>query len=178
VHAAGLAWTLLATSEAQVLAVLAHEVGHVLQFEAVNGGSSIQSIFIEGFATWVAGPYWLDWQGVHSFQSAVKSYLDSGTYISLHENDESFDTTSDDAELRFGRDCLNMRDIIYTEWAAFIDYLVEEYGREKLLSLFQAAPIGAVDDQTRYKQPNFPEIYGASLEQLEVAWLQSLEASD
>ena len=164
------------TDAKQIMGALAHELGHVLQHVAVDGGRSIQSIFNEGFATWAAGPYWLDWQGATSFQSAVASYIAAGTYLPLHENDGFLDTLSEDAVAKFGQDCLNRRDVIYTEWAAFIEYLVEEYGRPKLYSLFQTAPL--VSDGDAFLRPNFRAVYGRSLERLEAAWLARVTAND
>ena len=166
------------TDAKQIVAVLAHELGHVLQYLAVDGGRSIQSIFNEGFATWAAGPYWLEWQDATSFQAAVASYVAAGTYLPLRENDGFLDTLTEEAVARFGQDCLNRRDVIYAEWAAFIEYLVEEYGRAKLYSLFQTAPLVSDDDTRPYRQPNFPAVYGSSLEELEAAWLRKVAAND
>jgi hypothetical protein len=163
------------TDPKQISAVWAHELGHAIQYLAVDGGRSIASIFVEGFATWAAGPYWLDWKGEDSFRSVVASYIEAGTYLPLHENDGWLDTVGEDAVARFGDDCLNQRDIIYTEWAAFIDYLVEEHGREKLYSLFLTPPLVSEDEATPFKRPNFPAVYGSSLERLEAAWLARLE---
>jgi hypothetical protein len=61
------------TDPKQISAVWAHELGHALLYSAVNGGQSLGSIFLEGFATWAAGRYWLEWQGASSFESLVAS---------------------------------------------------------------------------------------------------------
>lgn len=164
------------TGTDQVLAVLAHELGHIFQQRVIEGGQSIRSIFIEGFATWAAGRYWLEWQGVPSFRSAVASYIAAGTYLPLHENDGFLDTLSEDAEARLGEDCLRQRDIIYTEWGAFIEYLVDEHGRERFYSLFRVPPLVSDDEEGRFVKPNFPAVYGSSLEQLEAAWLEAVAA--
>lgn len=164
------------TDKKQIMGALAHELGHVIQLAVVDSGSSIQSIFNEGFATWAAGPYWLDWHGATSFQAAVASYIAAGSYLPLHENDGFPDTLSADAVSRFGQDCLDRRDVIYGEWAAFIEYLVDEYGRAKLYSLFQTPPLAS--DEDRFLRPNFAAVYGRSLEELEVAWLERVTATD
>ena len=166
------------TNAKQIIGALAHELGHVLQHDAIEGGRSIQSIFNEGFATWAAGPYWLDWQNATSFQSTVASYITAGTYLPLHENDGFLDTLSEDAVAKFGQDCLKRRDAIYTEWAAFIEYLVEEHGRPKLYSLFQTAPLVSDDEASPFLRPNFRAVYGRSLEQLEAAWLEKVTANE
>ena len=158
----------------QILGVLAHEVGHVLQERVLSNEGYIASIFNEGFATWAAGPYWLTWHGMTSFQTAVADYIAAGTYLPLHQNDGFLDTLSESAASRFGKDCLNRRDIIYTEWAAFIDYLVDEHGRETLYSLFQVPPLLNDDDEGTFRKPNFPAVYGSSLERLESEWLDSI----
>jgi hypothetical protein len=159
------------TDPKEISAIWAHELGHALQYSAVEGGRSPGSIFIEGFATWAAGPYWLEWQGATSFQSLVASYIAAGTYLPLHEN-AFLDTLSEDAVSRFGDECLSRRDVIYSEWAAFIEDLVEQHGRERLYSLFQTPPLVSVEEQTRFTQPNFPAVYGSSLERLEAEWLE------
>jgi hypothetical protein len=166
------------TSTDQILGGLAHELGHVLQHVAVEGGRSIVSMFVEGFATWAAGPYWLRWQGATSFRSAVQSYVASGTYLPLHENDGFFDTLTEDAVSRLGEDCVSRRDVIYTEWGAFIEYLVGEYGRERLYLLFRTPPLESKDGGMPFRRPNFPVVYGRSLEQLEAMWLESVTAAD
>ena len=162
------------TDPRQISAAWAHELGHAVQYFAIDGGQSIASIYVEGFATWAAGPYWLEWQGADSFRSVVASYIAAGTYLPLHENDGFLDTVSEEAAARFGDDCLNQRDIIYTEWAAFIDYLVEEHGRERLYSLFRTPPLVSDDEATPFRRSNFPAGYGSPLERLEAEWLERL----
>jgi len=79
------------TDRRQISAAWAHELGHAVQYFAIDGGQSIASIYVEGFATWAAGPYWLGWQGADSFRSLVASYIAAGTYLPLHENDGFLD---------------------------------------------------------------------------------------
>jgi hypothetical protein len=160
------------TDMKQISAGFAHELGHVLEYVALND-QSIHTMFLEGFATWAAGPFWLEWQGAASFQSAAASYLAAGTYVPLHENEAYLDTLSEAAAARLGDDCLRRRDVIYTEWAAFIEHLVAEHGRERLYSLFRTPPLES-EDGTRFRRPNFPAVYGNSLERLESAWLERL----
>jgi hypothetical protein len=162
------------TDPKQISAAWTHELGHTVQMFAIDGGPSIASMFVEGFATWAAGSYWLDWQGADSFRSVVASYIEAGTYLPLHENDGFLDTVTEAAAARFGDDCLNQRDIIYTEWAAFIDYLVEQHGRDTLYSLFRTPPLAGDDETAPLRRPNFPAVYGSSLERLEAEWLAYL----
>jgi hypothetical protein len=166
------------TDREQISAVWAHELGHALQYSALEGGRSLGSMFLEGFATWAAGPYWLEWQGADSFESLIASYIAAGSYVPLRENDGFLDTISAEAAQRLGDACLAQRDIIYSEWAAFIDYLVEQHGKERLYSLFKTPPLVRDDDQARYLLPNFPAVYGSSLERLEAAWLAAITAAN
>lgn len=160
------------TPAAQIKGALAHEVGHVLDEAAIASRREL-AIIREGFATWAAGPYWLEWKGVRSFRSAIASYKAAGMYLPLHENDGFLDTLSEDAAQRFGEDCLYYRDLIYTEWGAFIEYLVEEYGREKLYTLFRTPPL--INEGENVGRPNFAAVYGRSLRELEAAWLERIE---
>ena len=165
------------TDSKQISAGVAHELGHVLEVVALNA-ESIASVFLEGFATWAAGPYWLEWQGAASFRSAVASYIATETYLPLHENDGVLDTLSDEAASRLGEDCLSHRDIVYTEWGAFVEYLVEEHGRDRLHALFRAPPLVSDDRARPLRRPNFPAIYGMPLERLEAAWLETIHEPD
>ena len=161
------------TDSKQIWGGFAHEVGHVLEVVALNR-ASIASVFLEGFATWAAGPYWLEWHGVTSFESAVASYIAAGTYIPLHQDYVVFDTLSPEAEATLGESCVKRRDIVYTEWGAFIEYLVEEHGRDKLHALFRTPALVSEELGRPIAHPNFPAVYGMALEELEAEWLQAI----
>jgi hypothetical protein len=161
------------TDPKQISGGFAHELGHVLEVAAINR-ASLGSVFLEGFATWAAGSYWLEWHGAASFESAVASYVAAGTYFPLHDDEGAFDTIGVEAEAALGAGCLSRRDLIYTEWGAFIEYLVEQHGREKLYALFETPALVTEERGRPLRRPNFPAVYGLALEQLEAAWLDSI----
>lgn len=180
------------TSREQILGVLAHELGHFFQVFGVQGGRSVEGWFNEGFPTWAAGRYWLEWHGTPSWQAAVARYLDSDTFISLPEINSVSESPGDVAP----EDCMARRDTIYTEWAAFIDFLLETYGQERFDALFrsasnakpelQASPNIASDAASLAGLNKLPErrlldfegTYGKSLERLESEWLTAIRNSE
>lgn len=159
------------TGSKQISGAFAHELGHVLHLVAIHNGRTLSSNFAEGFASWAAGRYWLDWMDETFFQSAVAKLVDTGAYLPLHENDGQTDTVGAQAANRYGEDCMKRRDILYTEWAAFIDYLVDKYGRDKLYELIRT---GAPLSDPTSGAPDFASIYGSTLPQLEAEWLRTL----
>jgi hypothetical protein len=163
------------TSQAQLLGVLAHEVGHIL-----HGASDLPAgnrALAEGLATWVSADYWNVWQGMPSLDERVRSYLENATYLPLYEN---YDLQSVYGDLGQAgtEDCLARRDILYTEWATFIDYLVEQYGRDKLHALFASPTVEEREGMIIVTPPDFQGVYGSSLNQLEAAWLRQLTAGE
>jgi hypothetical protein len=160
------------TSHDQILGVLAHEVAHALQ--QIGTGRDWDSRHLplnEGLATWTAGQYWYAWKGILSFDAAVQSYLDHSSYLPLYENY--------DMSLAYaGEGCLEQRDILYTEWAAFIDYLLTTYGSDQFEALLHSAPPEEVQGDSGtmlvYPSADFETIYGSALNQLEARWLCSL----
>lgn len=163
------------TSSDQLLAVLAHEIAHALHFsgfdsEPANG----VGMLYEGLATWAAGQYWLDWHGVPSFQSAVLTYLDSGAYLPLHENEGGTPTAGPEGEAAYGKDCVSRRDILYIEWAAFIEHLLDRFGRDRLFELLRVSSTARTE--ARDIGIDYSAVYGRSLNELEMAWLQEIRA--
>ena len=100
-----------------ILGVLAHETGHV----AINDsgiGSSIYPQLNEGFATWLAGDYWLNWHKISSFSKGINPNIDKEQCLSLEDNNRVIqDITS--------------RDEVYNAWASFIDFLIKTYGLDR-----------------------------------------------
>ena len=75
-----------------------------------------------------------------------------------------------------GKDCLARRDKIYSEWASFLGYLIQNYGWEKAHRLFRLpAPVRS-DGKIFHFPPDYEGIYGKSLNQLEEEWLKSIES--
>lgn len=160
------------TSHTQIMGVLAHELGHVLSLRnSEQRWMPAETGHSEGLATWGAEKYWHAWQGSQSFDASVRSYLEQSKYLPLREHY--------DLEPAYSRgDCLERRDILYTEWASFIDFLLSEYGYERLEALFRSLKSEEVEtDEGRmlYVTPaDYPGVYGLELNQLEAQWLEHI----
>lgn len=153
------------TSKEQILGVLAHELGHLLSFEKYKHLTDLA--LTEGIATWAAGEYWERWQG-YDFDSGVQSFLTRGTYLPLSQNYQLEKAYQDSSN------CLTQRDILYTEFAAFIEYLMERDGPEKLSRLFDVPPLETIDHTNIIYPPDYKGVYGLELNQLEQEWLKTL----
>jgi len=54
--------------------IFAHELGHIIHFNWLNSISGTNNKYWdEGFASWIAGKYYLEWQGFDNYKSAIKS---------------------------------------------------------------------------------------------------------
>jgi len=154
------------TNHEQVLATLAHELGHVFIHNKYENLSDVA--LTEGLATWAAGDYWEAWKG-YDFNSGVKAFIDSGTYLPLFSNFDmkiAYDNNSSK--------CIKNRDILLTETASFIDYLSQNYGVEKLSNLFDMKQPEVINNQRVVYPPDFKEVFGLELNQLEYMWLKSI----
>jgi hypothetical protein len=157
-------------SEAYLLAVIAHEIGHAVTGEAFSGGGPNDPALTEGLATWAAGKYWDAWQGVPSIHDLVRSYVASGDYLPLSEAVElpAIYPWQDEA----GADCLERRDRIYSQWGSFTGYLVERYGWDKMHELYESAhSVDEADRRVEYPT-DYPGVLGLALNQLEADWLR------
>lgn len=154
------------TTKEQILAVLAHELGHVLIHKKYANLSDLA--LTEGMATWAAGDYWKAWKGV-DFDSTARSFIENDTYLPLFQNyylEKAYDERSPD--------CITHRDILLTELASFLDYLIQNYGTKRLSSLFDMQQPELKNDQRVVYPPGFKDIYGLEFNQLEYQWLKSL----
>jgi hypothetical protein len=154
------------TGEEQLLAVLAHELGHILLHQKYQEISDLA--LDEGLATWAAGNYWQDWQGA-DFDSAIRASIQNGTYLPLFENyylEKAYENSSPDFMLH--------RDMLLTEWASFLDFLIQNYGTETLSSLVDTKLSELDDGQRTIYPPNYIDVYGLEFNQLEYQWLETL----
>ena len=154
------------TTKEQLLAVLAHELGHVLIHKKYTNLSDLA--LTEGLATWAAGDYWQGWKGA-DFNSGVRSYIENDTYLPLFQNyylEKAYDERS--------QDCIIHRDILLTEMASFLDYLIQNYGTKQLSSLFDMQRPELKNDQRVVYPPGFKAVYGLEFNQLEYEWLNAL----
>jgi hypothetical protein len=183
------------TNRDHVLGILAHEIAHLFHFYALKA-SAMDLNLAEGMATWGAGKYWEGWHTA-SLTEAVQSFKRDGRYLPLSDylREEIASRSST------GENCLKDRDLRYGSWAAFIDFLIQQYGMEKFRQLlgpmdqdqpliFSAnrvptnvmtfglsvavVPLGPPAPPVSPPPPPFQKVYGLSLEELEKAWLAEL----
>ena len=146
------------TSRAQLLAVLAHETVHILHFAAVR--DSFDLTLGEGFANWAALPYWSAWQGFASFEEATRTYLEDGRFVPL-------DNPPADCTIR-------SRDVIYNERASFTGYLIEAYGRDRLIAASGTSV--RVPESSLGSLADYERIYGKRFDVLVEEWLSRVRA--
>ena len=154
------------TGPAELLGILAHELGHFLH--AAGFGEFPSSAGLnEGLASWAAGRYWLRWHRTPSLAASVRAYRARGTYLRL-ENKFEFGV------YRGSATCLERRDRLYTEWAAFTDFLIATYGVQKFKVLLASADINVNLESGKRSgtPPDYKAVYGQTLGQLEAAWLR------
>jgi hypothetical protein len=161
---------------------LAHELGHAVRNMAAKDRLPKNIALEEGMATWAAGTYWTDWQGNPSFQEMVKDYLRRSVYIPLYQSTDLAGTQTSGQPLSSARPnpndqivCLTRRDILYTEWAGFIDFLIQQYGLEKITALFQSGRAETIKSETIIYPPDYAGTYGLALNQLEAKWLDWIQ---
>ncbi len=164
------------TPMSQIETALAHELAHVLQ-EQVAGGSVESVTLAEGFATYAEGRYWPLWDELTGFQETVRELRQDGRYIPLTRGSLPCDTDT--------------RDRIYTERAAFVEWLIETCGWERFwrLNRISAEPQGGhaepeedlpfIEPPVLRRNPSYENapwarVYGKSLVALEQEWLASL----
>ncbi|HEX4999980.1 MAG TPA: carboxypeptidase-like regulatory domain-containing protein [Terriglobia bacterium] len=114
------------TSRSQISGVLAHEFAHLLHSRALRAGTSDTNLS-EGLASWAAGKYWQAWQGTAA--DNVRAFRVEGRYKPLEEY--SWETPPETDIVS----CWKNRDRRYNSWAAFIDFLITEYGMDKFRQL-------------------------------------------
>lgn len=162
------------TGYAQIMGAFAHELGHVLTSRNTEQRWLPWEIaYIEGLATWAAGRYYNNWLESLSFDDSVRSYLEQSKYLPLYEHYDLEPAYS-------GENCIESRDILYTEWASFIDFLLNKYGYEQFETLLHSPKSEEVetdDGQVVYITPaDYQGVYGLELNQLEAQWLDHLMA--
>jgi len=144
--------------------IFAHELGHVLYSKLIDSLFHIGNMYWgEGFASWAAGKYYLQWQGYQNYDSAIKEIVSSNRFYDIKNiYNEPYRPAK-------------QRDVVYVEWASFIDFLIEKYGFDKsiiLSSLFASvgkelstqdgSPLSISDDEDLLKAINH---YDEELEQ-------------
>lgn len=153
-------------SREEWLGVFAHELGHVLQFRGGPGVAYLGGQFGQGYASWAGGRYWTDMQGYSSMHAAVRDYLEREAFLPLSTPAEFADREETDG----AADCIARRDIVLTEWASLIEYLVESDGLEAFYARGEAALEAGPDGD------DYLSIFGRSFEQIEADWLEAVRA--
>jgi hypothetical protein len=158
------------TSDVQVRAVLAHEIAHHLTIDEEFVGDGVLT---EGVANWVAQEQMLEWQGLSSWEEAVRSYLDDGSYVSI----------TDDTALspRGNESCIARRDRVYNARASFVGWLIEQVGLETVLHMprVERRVQGEDGEVQTLVEPDYEAATGKTLAELEEEWLEWVrEGSD
>ncbi|RPI83629.1 MAG: hypothetical protein EHM41_15470 [Chloroflexi bacterium] len=161
------------TGEKQLLGILAHEIGHAILISTEKLSRPATRGLDEGMATWAAGDYWTNWNGYPSFDAMIREYLEKSTYIPIYQDLDLIAAYQEPLETKLHSqvDCLVIRDILYTEWAAFLDYLLQQYGMEKLEAIFQSGGAEMTETEVINYPPDFYGIFGLAINQLEAEWL-------
>lgn len=157
-----------ATGERQIRAVLAHEMAHHLSLSEDFVGDGVLT---EGIANWAADRMMLAWQGIPSWDAAVRAQLAEGSYVSL----------TDDAALNPGpgEDCIARRDRIYNARTAFVDWLIRREGLDTVLAMPYVeveTPDPEGGEPFVDAVPDYRAATGLDLPELEALWLRSLLA--
>ncbi|MGQ9926614.1 MAG: hypothetical protein ACUVS4_07045 [Chloroflexaceae bacterium] len=133
---------------ARAVSVMAHEFVHQLcQDRYGERHVSADLVLSEGVATWGAGAYWLG--DAPTFRAFVRPWFANGEELPLGIS-------------YVGRTISDMNKLYY-QWASFVEFLIETYGREAFDRLYltgQNAP-GSAD---------YPGVYGKTFEILEAEW--------
>jgi len=142
------------TSE-QVVNLMVHEIAHQAAHDHY-GDAHVQAdmILLEGLATWGAGRYWLG--PFASFRGFVREHYQLDTLLPL-------------ATPYNGHDVQEMNQLYY-QWASFVEFLLETYGRESLDALY------VTGQQQRPGSADYVGVYGKDLATLEQEWRAWLAA--
>ncbi len=159
-------------NEAYLLGVLSHEIGHAIPGQGFYNGLPDDLALTEGLATWASGAYWLEWKDVASFEALMLRYIAEGTFEPPSANYDLHGIYPWDEDA--GPDCLDRRDRVYSAWGAFLGYLIETYGWEKAHDLFVTRKVDLGTKMILYP-PDYVDVYGKSLNQLEADWLATFE---
>ncbi|MBP1468663.1 hypothetical protein EYB53_023315 [Candidatus Chloroploca sp. M-50] len=128
--------------------ILAHEFVHQLCHD-YYGDRHLQAdlVLAEGIATWGAGRYWLG--DAPHFRAFVAPWLSRGEELPLGIS-------------YVGLPISDMNKLYY-QWASFVEYLIETYGREAFDALY-------VTGQGQPGSADYVGTYGRNFDELEAAW--------
>jgi len=129
-------YTCATVARGQVVNILAHEFIHQLAYDRYGPAERSDQIMVEGVATWGAAEYWLN--GQPDLRTLVRQQRNAGSFYPL-----STDYTG------LGIGAMN---VMYYEWASFVDYLIGTYGRSAFDQAYLTGAItpGSADYQAAY----------------------------
>lgn len=132
----------------RVVNILAHEFVHQLAHDRY-GPLHLQAdmILLEGLATWGAGDYWRG--GQPSFREFVRHNVPADQRLPL-------------ATSYVGRSLADMNTLYY-QWASFVEYLLDTYGRDAFDRLY-------VSGARAPGSANYQGVYSKDLATLEQEW--------
>ena len=132
----------------RAVAIEAHEFVHQLCQDRYGPAHlSADLMLAEGVATWGAGKYWLG--DVPDFRTFVRSQRDSSVSYPLTQSYVGLGVAAHNA--------------IYYQWAAFVEYLITTYGREKFDQVY-------VTGHGDPGSADYTQIYGKDIHMLEQDW--------
>jgi hypothetical protein len=133
----------------RAVAIMAHEFVHQLAQDRYGPAHlHADMILLEGVATWGAGKYWLG--GQPDFRSYVREQRRAGNSLPLATNYTGL-----------GVGAMNT---LYYQWASFVEFLINTYGREKFDQLY-------VTGASNPGSSDYAGVYGKSLAALEQEWI-------
>jgi hypothetical protein len=128
--------------------IMAHEFVHQLAHDRYGDRHLFADmILLEGVATWGAGEYWLG--GYPNYRSFVRELGQNGGLLPL-------------ATSYIGRP-VNDMNTLYYQWASFVEFLIETYGRE-------AFDVVYVTGSSDPGSSDYVGVYGKPLDILEQEW--------
>lgn len=156
----------------EVFGILAHEIGHLLTLQTWGRAPGDRGL-TEGTASWAAGAYFSAWRGSSSLEEAVRAIQRDGSYLPLHH----INTAALMYEAKESGRCLEWRDVLYTEWASFIGYLIQQYGWDKFNQIvaYSSRPYLQSGGRRRARF-YFEDVYNKSFEDAETEWLNWVAA--
>jgi hypothetical protein len=134
-------------------AFVAHELGHQLTLDRW-GGLGGDPRLSEGVATWAAEPYWLAWRNWRSMDQAVADLLATSAIAPLAEPHEGCLVAAE-------------RDVYYSAWSSFVDFLRRHYGWDRFGQALTLPPVAE-------NHADYAAAFGRPLEDLTAAWEREL----
>lgn len=136
----------------RMVAILAHELGHQLAHD-LHGASHLDAdpMLLEGFATWLAGKYWLG-SGSENFRDYVRENYGGNpdrlsSFFIAHPYRRSYEEMNE----------------LYYKWASFCEFLIEKYGMESFDELYRSG-------QKTSGSANYDNLYRKTLDELILEW--------